>query len=175
MSNRYMKTHFKAPGLILLLSFAVFTSCSKSPDSDATRTKLEEENAKLKRELTAATSTTAPEARPSDEQIRKDCQGLVEATTADDKANILRMDSNGVDGVSASGQICEVLVRLSVSFMPCDASRGYMIWGGGVAGWVSSSDVATLRGGETPSGQRVYKVRLSYRRYDTGWRPEQAR
>jgi hypothetical protein len=94
---------------------------------------------------------------------------------ADEKGNVLRMDSNTVDGVSPSGQTCEVLVRLWVSFLPRDANRGYMIWRGGAAALVSDSDVATLRGGDTPSGQRVYKARLSYRQYDTGWRLEQAR
>jgi hypothetical protein len=183
-----MKPQIRKPSVILLLSFAIFASCSKSSDSDTARAKLEEENARLKRELAAApapsldssraalpASTTSTVARPTDEQIHNDCQRLVETTMADEKGNILRMDGNTVDGVAPSGQTCEVLVRLSVSFLPCDVNRGYMIWGGGAAALVSGSDVATLRGGNTPSGQRVYNVRLSYRRYDTGWRLEQAR
>lgn len=65
------------------------------------------------------------------------------------------------------GETAEVDVRIFATFKP---SHGGVI-GGGLTAWIPSEERTRYEHGELPTGQQVYRVRITYRRNQAGWQP----
>jgi len=184
---------------IVLISVAAVGAASCSEKSSLDRSKRgENEEEKPRQEFTerkeasgssdsSASSQDPDQARaetdaePDAYQIGEDCVAFLRATkTNPNRGNgdcpqcpvseatheVLKFDHMQVDRISPSGPTCEVLVKILATFNP---STGEAI-GGGLAGWISPEQRMAYSRRETPSGQQVYKVNITYRRTEKGWR-----
>lgn len=174
--------------LLLVVGFAV-ASCSDKHAS-ARRKKLTTESNSAERGTAPhavashdrATEMAEPDAKPDADQIGEDCVAFLRSTTVvtpiraagecpqcpvgEAPAEVLKFRDLDIERVSTSGQVCEVIVRLRGSF---NRSIGGAI-SGGLVGWIDPEQRAAYARGETPAGPQVFRVHVTYRRTDKGWR-----
>jgi hypothetical protein len=122
------------------------------------------------------------EDRPESQDIGEDCVALLRATTVASRnpANggdcptcpaggaapeVLKFTAVKIDRTSPSGATCEVFAKISGTFNP--SLGGEIV--GGLTGWISPEQRAQYARGETPTGEQVYPVHITYRRTLTGW------
>ena len=70
------------------------------------------------------------------------------------------------DSVSCSGDTCTVLVTIRAVFKP---GAGETI-AGGLTAWIPQEQRSAYLRGETPLGEQVYRVQITYKRRGEGWR-----
>ena len=180
---------------VISLAGLLAVSCSEKSDP-APEKRSDQAEQKTHRESTSeSTSPSVSEERaqetsadaenedaPEAEDIGMDCVAFLRATTVaptnreqgdcptcpanNEAAEVLRFRDIKIDQVSPGGDTCEVSVRILATFNP---SHGGTIIGG-LTKWISPEQKAQYAKGETPSGQQVYPVKVTYRRTATGWR-----
>ena len=79
---------------------------------------------------------------------------------------MLRFGYVHVGRVSPSGLMCEFDVTIHATFNP---GTGGAI-AGGLTAWISPEQRAQYLRGQTPHGEQVYHVKITYRRTAKGWR-----
>jgi hypothetical protein len=180
---------------VISLAGLLTASCSEKSDpargkkSDQTEQKTQREQAeespsrdRSEEHAKESTADTETEEEPEAEDIGMDSVAFLRATTvapvdrargdcptcppSSEAAEVLRFRDIKIDQVSPSGDTCEASVRILATFNP---SHGGTIIGG-LTKWISPEQKAQYAKGETPSGQQVYPVKVTYRRTATGWR-----
>jgi hypothetical protein len=164
----------------VVVALGMFTaSCSKTPDADAQK-KLQGDNTKAAQELATTAGREQNESQPDQEAIAEDCVGFVRATKvlpaqtagADcpqcpaQGTEILSFRDMHTDRISCSADTCEVLVTIRASFSP---GAGETI-GGGMTAWIPAEQRTAYLSGQTPSGDKAYSVKITYRRAGAAWR-----
>jgi hypothetical protein len=122
------------------------------------------------------------ETQPSEEDIVEDCHAFAwltkampaKTTSADcpqcpssaEGTEVLKFQGAKVDGVSCAGGTCEVAVSIHASFNP---SKGGTITGG-LTGWIPLEQREQYSRGQTPPGEQVYHLNITYRQEGEHWR-----
>jgi hypothetical protein len=178
---------------ITLISLALLAAaCSRRSDSDR------KEKSDKTREQTAATARDAARehesgvensrereekgTQPSDDDIVEDCHGFTwmtkakpaKTTNADcpqcpsnaEGTDALRFQGAKIDRVSCAGDTCEVAVSIHASFNP---STGGTITGG-LTGCIPVEQRDQYSRGQTPTGEQVYHLDITYRKEGESWR-----
>lgn len=182
---------------VTLISIALLAgACSKRSDSEA-KARAEKRSREIaasdreraredeSRESGAANSPGQKEneAPPSKDDIVEDCHAFVWLTkvisaktpSADcpqcpstgEGSQALKFQGTKVERVSCRENTCEAAVTIRASFNP---SKGGTITGG-LTGWIPLEQREQYSRGQTPSGEQVYHVKITYRREGQGWRP----
>ena len=183
---------------LILLAALVTASCSKQSDSgskeatervkssqriaDHERTNDRESERSDKAEVTSAEGEES-KSQPSVDDIVEDCYGFVWLTKAtlarktsaecpqcpstDDAIHVLKFEGAKVERVSCTEETCEVAVSIRASFNP---SKGGTI-SGGLTGWIPPEQREQYSRSQTPPGEKVYHVKIIYRRKEGAWRP----
>lgn len=123
------------------------------------------------------------EAVPDPDAIGEDCVAFLRATkaipahpesnacptcpTSNATVEVLQFQRFNIDNVSFEGSNCEISVRIFAQFNP---SSGGPI-SGGLLAWIPPEQREQYARGETPAGQQVYKVKVTYTRDGPSWRP----
>ena len=119
------------------------------------------------------------ELQPDKDQIGEDCVAFVRSTkvvpaqvsTANCPgcpaagAEMLAFSQMKTGRISCSGDTCNVLVTISVSF---NTGTGERITGG-LTAWISPEQRSAYLSGHTPSGEQVYPVQITYKRRGGAW------
>ena len=90
-----------------------------------------------------------------------DCPGCPAGGTA-----VLAFRGMKTDVVSCSGDGCNVVVTIRAAFNP---GSGETVTGG-LTAWIPPEQRKAYLSGHTPSGEQVYRVRITYQRHDAAWR-----
>jgi hypothetical protein len=181
---------------ITSLAALITASCSRRLDSQpATEQKKPEKSEQVEghdgnvhsaSESTAADANAreaeGSESQPSTDDIIEDCHGFVwltkvasgDANNANcpqcpskkEAAQALVFRGAEVKRVSCTGERCEVIVVIHANFNP---SKGGTI-SGGLTGWIPLQQREQYSHGETPSGEQIYEVMITYRREGSAWR-----
>ena len=122
------------------------------------------------------------ESQPSEDDIVEDCLAFAWLTKAmpakTPSANcpqcpssaegtpVLKFQGAKVDRVSCAGGNCEVAVSIHASFNP---SKGGTITGG-LTGWIPLEQREQYSRGQTPPGEQVYHLNITYRHEGEQWR-----
>lgn len=169
-------------------------ACSKKSDSDqkeksekATEQKAPTEREKAREPKSEAENSREREeeengAQPSSDDIMEDCHAFTwltkvmpdKAASADcpqcpsgaEGTQVFKFQGAKVDRVSCAGNTCEVAVSIHASFNP---SKGGTITGG-LTGWIPLEQREQYARGQTPPGEQVYHVSITYRREGERWR-----
>jgi hypothetical protein len=88
------------------------------------------------------------------------CPSSVEGT------EVLKFQGAKVNRASCAGGICEIAVSVHASFNP---SKGGTITGG-LTGWIPLEQREQYSRGQTPPGEQVYHLNITYRREGERWR-----
>lgn len=170
-------------------------ACSKKLDSDrkdradkTTEQKVPADREKAREPKSEAENSREREeeeenaAQPSNDNIMEDCHAFAWLTKAmPDKAasadcpqcpsgtegtEVFKFQGAQVDRVSCAGNTCEVAASIRASFNP---SKGGKITGG-LAGWIPLEQREQYTRGQTPPGDQVYHLTITYRREGDRWR-----
>jgi hypothetical protein len=120
------------------------------------------------------------ENRPREDKIAKDCVAFVRSTkvvpapasTADcpgcpvGGTEVLAFRHIKTEGVSCSGDACNVVVTIRAVFNP---GSGETLTGG-LTAWIPPEQRSAYLSGQTPSGEQVYRVQITYKRRGEAWR-----
>ena len=151
-------------------------SCSRSSKEDANS----KPNTREEPALTARGQTES-ESQPDSDQIEEDCLRFVRSTrtvpTKSGKADcpdcpaaegtpILDFVGMHIDQISPSGSTCSVAVTLHATFVQSTSQEIT----DGLVGWISQEQRSRYLNGETPSGEQVYRVMVTYSREGDEWR-----
>jgi hypothetical protein len=169
--------------LLALLLLAV--ACSKPSESNKKdrSDKISRAEAREKEPADAESrEREEKESQPSEDDIVADCLAFVwltkampaNPTSADcpqcpssaEGTQALNFQGAKVDRVSSAGGTCEVAVSIHASFNP---SKGGTITGG-LTGWIPQEQREQYARGQTPPGEQVYHVLITYRREGENWR-----
>lgn len=134
----------------------------------------------------------SPEARPTQDQVKRDCDHIAAATVYHERRAALR---GGVDrfagkelpmflcsevkilGTSVEGKMADVVTEVTVKYT-LDPFLGNMNIGG-FFNWVNGRDWSSWDGFKSTRPRkgdtRLYRVTFKYRQFDTGWRLEDYR
>jgi hypothetical protein len=168
----------------------IIASCSRQSDSQSNRA---DKGAQAERDQRTdpgsgslgeeAKEGEESEAQPSLDDIIDDCRGFVWLTKAvprdgaspncpgcaanKEAPQVFTFRSARAERVSCTGERCEVDVVIRASFNP---SNGGTI-SGGLTGWISPEQREQYSRGETPPGEQIYQVAITYARDGYEWRP----
>ena len=158
--------------LIILVPAMITASCSEKSAI--------EKHSEMKREPDPVVAKVDDESQPHQEEIEEHCVAFVRSTkvvsaqtpTADCPgcpsagAEVLAFRQMKTDRISCSGDTCNVLVTIRVSFNPAAGER----MAGGLTAWISPGERNAYLSGQTPSGEQAYRVQITYKRYGEEWR-----
>ena len=175
---------------VTLISLALLAAaCSRKPDS-ARKDRSEKASEQVERdearkhesELANSTEREENESQPSEDDIVEDCVAFVSLTKAmparttsaecpqcpssTEGPQALRFQGAKIDRVSCAGDSCEVAVTIHASFNP---SSGGTITGG-LTGWIPQEQREQYSRGQTPPGEQVYHLNITYGREGGSWR-----
>ena len=156
--------------VLILVAGIITASCSEKSAS--------EKHSELKREDSGAKEDD--ESQPGQDEIEEHCVDFVRSTkvvsarrpTADCPgcppagAEVLAFRQMKTDRISCSGDTCSVLVTIRVSFNPGAGER----MDGGLTAWISPEQRNAYLSGQTPSGEQVNRVQITYKRRGEAWR-----
>jgi hypothetical protein len=198
LTHRSMASIHLQLGAFVLTVSLIAASCSKKPGDDQkekSRTDLSpaETNGRAAeperpnvnghpREADADSSDAEGETelQPEEDKVAEDCVAFLRATevvpaqTASSDCptcpapgtEVLRFQSMKTDGVFCSAISCEVVVTIRAFFNP---GAGESL-GGGLTAWIPPEQRAEYLRGNTPPGEQVYRVKITYRRAGEAWR-----
>jgi hypothetical protein len=175
---------YKEPVKILqvtLLSLALLAAaCSRRSDSD--RKERSDKTSEHESGVGNSPEREEKESQPSEDDIVEDCLAFTwltkampaKTTSADcpqcpssaEGTEVLKFQGAKVDRVSCAGGTCEVAVSIHASFNP---STGGTITGG-LTGWIPLEQREQYSRGQTPPGEQVYHLDITYRREGERWR-----
>jgi hypothetical protein len=166
---------------VTLISLALLAAaCSRKSDSD----RKDRSDKTSEHESRAANSPEREEkeSQPSEDDIVEDCHAFAWLTKAmpaktasadcpqcpssAEGTEVFQFQGAKVDRVSCVGGTCEVAVSIHASFNP---SKGGTITGG-LTGWIPLEQREQYSRGQTPSGQQVYHLNITYRKEGERWR-----
>ncbi len=144
---------------LIFVAGIITASCSeKSPDrekdvnaSEAPREVVRES------EVETAEGGDEPQARAA----ATDCPGCPAGGTS-----VLAFRGVQTDAVSCSDDTCTVVVTIRAVFNP---GSGETV-AGGLTAWIPPEQRNGYLSGHTPSGEQVYRVRITYKRRGAAWR-----
>jgi hypothetical protein len=156
---------------LFLVAGIITASCSEksAPDREKDVNASEVEKAERESEL-----------QPDEDQIAEDCAAFVHSTkvVSARAANtdcpgcpaggtpILAFRGMKTDAVSCSGDTCALVVTIRAVYNP--GSGGTVT--GGLTAWIPPEERNAYLSGRTPSGEQVYRVRITYKRRGAAWR-----
>ncbi len=132
------------------------------------------------RETEVETAEGGDELRPGEDEIEEDCAAFVRSTkvvparaaSADcpgcpaGGTAVLAFRGMKTEAVSCSGDTCTVVVTIRAVFNP---GSGETVTGG-LTAWIPPEQRNAYLSGHTPSGEQVYRVRITYKRRGAAWR-----
>jgi hypothetical protein len=178
---------------VALISLTLLAAaCSRKPDSDKkdksdktseqTRPTDRDQAREHESGVTNASEREEKESQPSDDDIVDDCHAFTWMTKtmpaktprADcpqcppnaEGTEVLKFQGAKVDRVSCAGGTCEVAVSIHASFNP---SKGGTITGG-LTGCIPVEQREQYSRGQTPPGEQVYHLTITYRKEGESWR-----
>jgi hypothetical protein len=162
--------------IILVIGFAATACSEKSSVREDTSERVNKEASPNSAEDARA------ESRPEGDQIAEDCVAFVSATktldprraadncktclASDGAVQVFRLNGIRTDRVPCSETACDIIVTIRAIFNP--SSRNPI--GGGLTAWISPEQREQWLRGQTPEGEQVYAVKITYRREGPGWR-----
>lgn len=166
---------------VTLISLAVLAAaCSRSSDSD--RKDRSDKTSEHQSGVADSPKREEKESQPSEDDIVEDCLAFTwltkvmpaKTTSADcpqcpssaEGTQVLKFQAAKVDRVSCAGGTCEVAVSIHASFNP---SKGGTITGG-LTGWIPLEQREQYSRGQTPPGEQVYHLNITYRQEGERWR-----
>ena len=169
-----MKIHRVA---LIVVAGIITASCSEKSAPDREK---HLNTSEATREPRSQVAEGKDERQPREDEIGEDCVAFVRSTkvipaqapTADCPgcpaagAEVLAFRQIRTDRISCSGDTCTVLVTIGVSFKPGAGER----IAGGLTAWISAEQRSEYLSGRMPSGEQVYRVRITYKRRDAAWR-----
>jgi hypothetical protein len=154
----------------IFVAAIITASCSEklAPDREKDAKASEVEKAEREGEL-----------QPDEDQITEDCAAFVRSTkvvstrTANTDCpgcpaggtDVLSFRQMKTDSVSTSGDTCTVVVTIRAVFNP---GSGATI-AGGLTAWIPPEQRSEYLKGQTPSGEQVYSVQITYKRRGAAW------
>jgi hypothetical protein len=167
---------------VTLISFALLAAaCSRKSDSD--RKERAEKTSEREPEVANSSERREQETQPSEDDIVEDCHAFTwltkampaKTTSADcpqcpssaEGTEVFQFQGAKVDHVSCVGGTCEVAASIHASFNP---SKGGTITGG-LTGWIPLEQREQYSRGQTPPGQQVYHLNITYGKEEDRWRP----
>lgn len=165
----------------LLLIVAIITaSCSKKLAS-----KRENDTSETQRDSAHGSrgSSLVPqreaEPQPEEDQVAEDCAAFVRATkvvrrrtaTADcpecpaEGTEVLSFRKANTEAVSCSGDSCNVVATIRAVFNPGSGET----MAGGLIGWIPPEERSAYLHGQTPSGEQIFRVQITYKRRGNRW------
>jgi hypothetical protein len=166
---------------VTLISLALLTAaCSRKSDSD--RKDRSDKTSEKESEVANSPEREENESQPPEDEIVEDCHALTwltkampaKTTSADcpqcpasaEGTEVLKFQGAKVDRVSCVGGTCEVAASIHASFNP---SKGGTITGG-LTGWIPPEQRDQYSLGQTPPGEQVYHLKITYGREGERWR-----
>jgi hypothetical protein len=166
---------------VTLISLALLTAaCSRKSDSD--RKDRSDKTREKDSEVANSPEREENESQPPEDEIVEDCHALTwltkampaKTTSADcpqcpasaEGTEVLKFQGAKVDRVSCVGGTCEVAASIHASFNP---SKGGTITGG-LTGWIPPEQRDQYSLGQTPPGEQVYHLKITYGREGERWR-----
>ena len=169
---------------ILQVTFISLTllaaACSRTSDSD--RKDKSDKTSEHESGVANSPEREEKESQPSEDDIVEDCLAFVwltkampaKTTSADcpqcpssaEGTEVLKFQGAKVDRVSCVGGTCEVAASIHASFNP---SKGGTITGG-LTGWIPLEQREQYSRGQTPPGEQVYHLNITYRQEGERWR-----
>jgi hypothetical protein len=178
---------------VILISLALLAAaCSRKSDSDKKNrsdksseeigaTDLDEAR-KAESKVGNSPEREEKESQPPEDEIVEDCHAFTWLTKAmpartpsadcpqcpssAEATEVLKFQAAKVDSVSCVGGTCEVAVSVHASFNP---SKGGIITGG-LTGWIPLEQREQYSRGQTPPGEQVYHLNVTYRKEGEEWR-----
>jgi hypothetical protein len=167
---------------VTLISLTLLAgACSRTSDSD----RKDRSDKTSEHESVVANSPEREEKKlqPSEDEVVEDCLAFVWLTKAMpakttsvtdcpgcpsnvEGTQVLTFQAAKVDRVSCAGGTCEVAVSLHASFNP---SKGGTITGG-LTGWIPLEQRGQYSRGQTPPGEQVYHLNITYKQEGKRWR-----
>jgi hypothetical protein len=172
------RTNIRRAALIFVAGI-ISASCSEKSAPDQTKdSNTSEARHELVRESEAETGED--ERQPGEDEIEEDCVAFVRSTkvvpagTANTDCpgcpaggtDVLAFRGMKTDSVSCSGDTCTVVVTIRAVFNP---GSGETVTGG-LTAWIPPEQRNAYLSGHTPSGEQVYRVRITYKRRGAAWR-----
>jgi hypothetical protein len=166
---------------VTLISLALLaTACSRRSDSD--RKDRSDKTSEHQSEIANSPERQEKESQPSDDDIVEDCHAFTWMTKAKpantisadcpqcpsntEGTEVLKFQGAKVDRASCAGGTCEVAVSIHASFNP---SKGGTI-SGGLTGAIPVEQREQYSRGETPPGEQLYHLNITYRQEGERWR-----
>jgi hypothetical protein len=166
---------------VTLISFALLAAgCSRKSDSDSKERS--DKTSEKESEVAKSPEREENESQPPEDEIVEDCHAFTwltkampaKTTSADcpqcpssaEGTEVLKFQGAKVDRVSCLGDTCEVAVSLHASFNP---SKGGTVTGG-LTGWIPLEQREQYSRGQTPPGEQIYHVNITYRHEGENWR-----
>ena len=119
------------------------------------------------------------ERQPHEDEVAQDCLAFVGATKVVPEAprpdcpgcsregsNLLAFRQMLMERISCSGETCQATVALRVAFNPGLAGT----ISGGLTAWISPEQKTQYLSGQSPQGEQVYRVKITYKHTASGWR-----
>jgi len=165
---------------LIFVAGIITASCSeKSPDREKD-VNASEAPREMIRESEVETAEGGEESQPGKDEIEEDCAGFVRSTkvvparaAATDcpgcpagGTSVLAFRGVQTDAVSCSDDTCTVVVTIRAVFNP---GSGETV-AGGLTAWIPPEQRNGYLSGHTPSGEQVYRVRITYKRRGAAWR-----
>lgn len=170
------------PAVLFALPCLLIAACSDNSDSDNDRKPTPQPLAEKEPKATAEKESGEKELTPGPDEIGEDCVGFLRATKVPQpnepgKAcpecpsgtagfEVLKFNGFKIEKISPSAVGCDVTVEIRAEFNP---SPGGNIVGGLIA-WIPPEKREQYARGETPAGEQLYKVKISYRRPEGFWK-----
>jgi hypothetical protein len=162
---------------LIVVAGIVIASCSEKPAPDREK---RSSNPEPMHEPGSQIAEGEDERQPREDEIGEDCVAFVRSTkvvpaqapTADCPAcpaeglEVLAFRQMQTDRISCSGDTCTVSVTIRASFNPGAGER----IAGGLTAWISPEQRSEYLSGRMPSGEQVYRVKITYKRRGEAWR-----
>ena len=166
---------------LILVAGIVTASCSdkSTPDSGKDANKSEAPHEQV-REPGSEKAEQEGEPQPDEDQIADDCAAFVRSTKVV-PARAASADCPGcpaggtavfafrgmkMDAVSCSGDTCTAVVTIHTAFSP---GSGETLTGG-LTAWIPAEQRQAYLKGQPPAGEQAYRVQITYKRREAGWR-----
>jgi hypothetical protein len=168
---------------LIFIACGFTASCSRNSGEDGnSKPDTREERAGTKPAPGEAGSTAVraeSQLQPDSDQIEEDCLRFVRSTRtvstkkgdcpdcpATEGTPVLEFVGMHVEQISPSGPTCNVAVTLRATFIPSTSQEIT----DGLVGWIPPEQRSQFLHGETPSGEQVYRVMITYSRDGDEWR-----
>ena len=166
---------------LIFVAGIITASCSEKPAPDREKNvNASDTPREMVRESEVETAEGGDEPQPGGDEIEEDCAAFVRSTKVV-PARAASTDCPGcpaggtavlafrgmkTDAVSCSGDTCTVVVTVRAVFNP---GSGETVTGG-LTAWIPPEQRNAYLSGHTPSGEQVYRVRITYKRSGAAWR-----